>query len=159
LRHILLLVLVVPGCDRQPRDSRTILPGLGLKDCRIGAPIQAARDVFGKPSSEEGGYLQFADMGVEASTKDGKIETLFFHFRSRTHKAYPGKTDKGIGPESTIEEVINQYGDPDRIGQSTVSEFGPEPGAKEHYLPYGKLGLAFTFYDKRLANVRVSAKE
>jgi hypothetical protein len=140
-------------------DARTILSGIGLKGCRIGGPIRDALALFGKPSSVEGEDLQFAGQGVECSIEEKKVCVLFFHYRSQTHKPYAGKTEKGIGKESSIEDVIKQYGKPDRIDESVVSQYGPKPGAREHYLPYAKLGIAFTFYDKKLANVRVFAKE
>jgi hypothetical protein len=140
-------------------EIRTILPGEGLKECHIGGSIQDARDLFGKSSSEKDGYVHFADQGVEVKVNDAKIEAMFFHYRSRSHERFEGKTDKGIGKDSSIEEVIKLYGKPDRIGESVISPFGPEPGATEHFLPYAKLGIAFTFYDKQLANVRVFSKD
>lgn len=140
-------------------NARTILPGEGVKGCRVGGPIQAARDLFGKPSSEPEGYIRFADHGIDMAVEEGKIRAIFFYYRSHTHRQYAGKTDKGIGKESSIEDVIKQYGKPDRIDESVVSEFGPEPGAKEQYLSYVKLGIAFTFYDKQLADVRVFRKK
>jgi hypothetical protein len=153
-------ISAAPAPPKAPKhDARTILPGIGLKGCRIAGPVRDALALFGKPSSVEGDDLQFADRGVECSIEEKKVCVLFFHYRSQTHKPYAGKTDKGIGKESSIEEVIKQYGKPDRIGESVVSQYGAEPGATEHYLPYEKLGIAFTFYDKKLANVRVCARE
>jgi len=149
---------IVPALPAKD-DGHTILPGVGLKGCRIGAPLEDARKQFGEPSSDGGSYIHFAAQGVEACVEAGKIRTLFFHYRSRTHKQFRGRTDKGIGKQSTIEEVMKQYGEPDRIGESVVSEFGPEPGAYEHYLPYARLGIAFTFSDRKLAHVRVFEKD
>jgi hypothetical protein len=148
-----------PARPEPPMHPRTILPGVGLRNCKIGAPIQDARELFGKPSSQTDGHIQFADRGVEVAIDKGKVRVLFFHFRSRDHKTYAGKTDKGIGKDSSMEDVTKQYGKPDRITESIVSEFGPQPGAREHYLLYEKQGTAFTFYDKQLADVRVFAKE
>ena len=54
--------------------------------------------------------------------------------------------------------MVKQYGKPDRVGESIVSDSGDKPGAKECYLDYTKMGIAFTFYDKELAVVRVFAK-
>jgi hypothetical protein len=165
---VVLLILFVPieatsaapVLAKPPKhDARTILPGIGLKGCRIAGPIGDALALFGKASNVEGECLQFADQGVECSIEEKKVCVLFFHYQSQTHKPYAGKTDKGIGKESSIEDVIKQYGKPDRIDESVVSQYGPKPGAKEHYLPYAKLGITFTFYDKKLANVRVYAKE
>jgi hypothetical protein len=140
-------------------DEPTILPGEGVKGCHIGGPIQNARNLFGKPTSEHGEYIHFADKGVEALVTEGKISALFFYYRSRTHKEYAGKTEAGIGKESSIEDILKQYGKPDWFVESVVSAAGAEPGANEIRLVYRKLGIGFTFHDKRLANVRVFAKK
>jgi hypothetical protein len=76
-------------------------------------------------------------------------------YRDSDFKPYQGKTDKGIGADSTMDDVQKAYGKPDRIGETVISEFGSKPGALEHYLPYGDLGIAFTFQDRKLANIRV----
>ena len=148
--------------DEQPTkpDAWTILPGIGLKECRLGGTVADAQTLFGKPAKSEGGYVLFSEQGVDLKVQDDKIQVLFFYYRDRDHKPFPAKTDKGIGPNSTMEDVQKAYGKPDRIGESVVSEFGSNPGALEHYLPYGKLGIAFTFHDRKLADIRVwTAKE
>jgi len=134
---------------------RTIVPGFGLKECRVGGMVADAQALFGKPSGQEGENVSFAEQGVELATQDGKIHTLFFMYRDRDYKPYSGKTDKGIGPESTIDDVQKAYGKPDRIDENVISKQGSNPGAVEHYLPYSKLGISFIFHDQKLANVRV----
>ena len=145
--------------DRKPTpNTLPIIPGEGVKGCRVGEPARGAVGLFGKPSAEGASLLAFADKGVELGVDDGKVDALFFYYRSRTYKEYAGKTDKGIGKRSSIEDVVKQYGKPDRVGESIVSESGDKPGAKECHLDYTKMGIAFTFYDKELAVVRVFAK-
>ncbi|MHA3576881.1 hypothetical protein ACX1HU_20050, partial [Yersinia enterocolitica] len=64
-------------------------------------------------------------------------------------------TDKGIGKNSSIQDVYKAYGTPTREGDSVVSEFGAMPGAHEHTITYLHSGIEFTFWDKQLADIRV----
>jgi hypothetical protein len=151
----------VVGSDDIPTkvSLQTILPGEGLKGCQIGGTTADAKVLFGNPSKLEGSYVIFTDKGIDLLLKDDKIKGIFFYFRDRDHKPFAGKTDKGIGRDSTMEDVQKAYGKPDRIGESVVSEFGSNPGAVEHRLPYAKLRISFAFHDRKLANVRVWAAD
>lgn len=105
------------------------------------------------------GYLVFPKAGLDVySNRDGVIGAIHFYYRLPGYSAFDGKTDKGIGISSSISEVIDQYGEPDRIGESTVSEFGAVPGAKEKSLQYWEQGIIFTFWDEKLADIRVLGK-
>src|SRR6516164_2422779 len=84
-------------------EFRTILPGVGLKECRLGGAVADAEALFGKPSKTNGSHVHFADNGVELSLNDDKIKVLFFYYRDPSHKSFLGKTDKGIGLDNTIE--------------------------------------------------------
>lgn len=134
-----------------------ITPGLGVRGCSVGMSASVFRQLFGGES--RGAYLIAKDKGVDALIEDERIRTLFFYFVSKDHGPFPGITDKGIGQSSSIEDVINQYGTPSRIGRSTVSKFGTLPGAQEESLDYPALGVNFTFYDGRLADIRIFTKK
>lgn len=137
-----------------------IVPGDGVTGCGVGGTVQDAVAVFGDPSSWLRDDLRFSSRGVDVRRhRDGRIRGLIFYFRSSIHQPFSGSTDKGIGRESTAEAVLQAYGKPERIGEGVVSEYGPEPGAPEHFLRYSKLGVAFTFHDRRLADIRVFARE
>ena len=157
---ILMLAIELPSSlGRNPKDDAlTIIPGGGVKGCQIGASIEDAHKVFGKPSSKKDLYVDFDDRGFGTAIDDGKINAMFFYFRSRTKKQFSGSTDKGVGKDSSIEDVIKQYGIPGRTFKSVVSEFGEEPGAVDDTLSYSKLGVHFTFYDKKLAFIVVNGK-
>lgn len=116
------------------------------------------QQMFGGQEDEEDIECWHAkEEGVEALVASGKIQCLFFHFISSTYTCYAGATDKGIGRDSMIEDVLKAYGTPDDISESEVSEFGDMPGAHEKKLSYKRLGITFTFYDRRLGDIRTYA--
>lgn len=156
LNPLLSLALNVPAKkDSAEAPQYTIIPGKGVEKCSLGMPVRCATDVFGKPDKEGSDYVHFYRQGVEAKVEDGKIASLFFHYRSRTAVTIDGETDKGIGMWSTIPQVLKRYGEPSRIGDSIVSEFGPMPGARDYTIEYTKIGISFTFYNNELAHITV----
>src|SRR5690349_17902209 len=80
------------GAEPAKEESSTILPGEGVKNCKVGGKVEDAQALFGKPSKEGNGYTHFADRGVEVSTTDGKIAAMFFYYRSPNNKAFAGKS-------------------------------------------------------------------
>jgi hypothetical protein len=125
----------------------------------VDGPARQARELFGRPERERDDYLGYLRRGVQVMLSDrGRIDALIFLYRSRTHMTFDGVTDKGIGMWSTIPEVVKRYGEPERIGESTVSESGEIPKAHEFSLEYPKQGISFTFYDNELADIRVYAR-
>jgi hypothetical protein len=169
---VTLPALAAGGCaDQQPEPPKppaapaappgpdyAILPGRGLEKCEVDGPVRQVRELFGRPDRERDQSLSYYRRGVQVLTDRGQIDALIFLYRSRTHMTFDGVTDKGVGMWSTIPDVIKRYGEPERIGDSTVSEFGEFPGAHEFSLEYPSQGIAFTFYDNELADVRVYAK-
>lgn len=144
----------------QSKPVYTIKSGEGFEDCKVGDSSDDLIEKFGKPSKNDGAYIDYYEKGLEVSIKNGKVSTIFLLYRSKSHMTFDGVTDKKIGFNSTIPEVIRLYGKPSRIGNSIVSEYGSFPGAHEYYLEYNHLGIAFTFYDNELADIRIwDAKE
>lgn len=136
-----------------------IIQGVGLKECYIGMDASCFQRAFGGMRDRQyGEYLKAPNHGVEASIVNGKINVLFFYFYSRTKTSFGGSTDRGINANSSPLDVIAEYGQPDRIGQSVISEYGAMPGANEKSLEYPRLGVTFTFWDDRLADIRIYSK-
>lgn len=152
---IAFLVLSSSVLLSQSKPVYKIIPGKGFEDCRIGDNSDDIISKFGTPDKNDGNYIDFHNTGFEVAVKDGKVNTIFLLYRSKSFMTFDGVTDKKIGFTSTIPEVIRMYGKPDRIGNSIVSEYGTFPGAHEYYLEYNHLGIAFTFYDNELADIRV----
>lgn len=139
----------------QSKPAYTIKAGEGFEDCKLGDNSEDLLEKFGKPSKNDGAYIDFYEKGLEVAVRNGKVNTIFLIYRSKTHMTFDGVTDKNIGFSSTIPEVMRLYGKPSRIGNSIVSEYGTFPGAHEYYLEYNHLGIAFTFYDNELADIRI----
>jgi hypothetical protein len=144
----------------QSIPAYTIKPGEGFEDCKLGDSKEDLELKFGVPTKNDGTYIDYFEKGLEVSMNKGKVDAIFLMYRSKTHMTFDGITDKKIGFTSTIPEVIRLYGKPDRIGNSIVSSYGTFPGVHEYYLEYNTLGIAFTFYDNELADIRIwEAKE
>jgi len=98
-------------------------------------------------------YFNYYNRGIQFSTKDGLVQTTFIYFISRNFKRYSGKIQY-VNRGTTVDEVLNLLGEPDRIGKSVISQFGQYPGAQETYLSYEDEGIAVTFYNGKLADIR-----
>lgn len=133
-----------------------IIQGVGLKECYIGMDTSCFQRAFG--GKREGQYLIAPNHGVDALIVDGTISVLFFYFYSKTKTSFAGSTDRGINANSSPLDVTAKYGQPDRIGQSVISQYGAMPGANEKSMEYPRLGVTFTFWDDKLADIRIYSK-
>ena len=148
------------AADDLAADPFAITAGSGVEGCQVGDPKQNAIEVFGEPFTDDGGYVSFPKAGVEiACDASGRIVTLFLFYQAPDFTAYRGTTVDGIGPQSTADEVVGVYGEPARVGESVISEFGAKPGAHEKSLEYPDKGIVFTFWDGSLADIRISEPE
>jgi len=149
------LVNVNVFAQREERLPLVIEPGKGFMQIEIGDYKNELLKLLGKPSEDDGKYITYGRKGVQCLLEDNRVKTIFLFFRSRNYFTFDGITDKGIGFSSSIPDVIRKYGEPDRIGESTISEYGSNPGVREISLNYHKLGITFTFWDSELADIRL----
>lgn len=137
------------------KNQYTVIPGIGLPNCRIGDPKQSLINTFGVPSSDDGKFVSFRNHGVQARIESGKIIALFFYYRNNRFASFPGATPEGVSYLSKPSDIIKIYGDVSRIYQSTVFAASEESGAVEFDIPYDHLGINFTFYNDELYDIRV----
>lgn len=149
---LLLAIAAFTGCKKDDDDNggggnsnADILPGIGLKQVKIGEPAQKALDVFGTIAPS---YIQFngqhfhflfylsrgINVSLEPSTSDvfdpnTKISSF------NLSDPYAGKTDKNIGIGSTLTEVRAAYGTPDPVGFPDIDT-------------YASLGISFSYDDQ-----------
>lgn len=153
--------LSLTGCGQllsqeKAQKEHLITPGVGIENLFLNESIQHAKANFSQDFVIKDGYLSLPSKGIEASYgTDEKIRTLFFYYKLPRYAVFPGRTDKGIGKESSIEDVYKAYGAPTSESDSVISEFGSVPGAKEYSIDYEQQGITFTFWDKKLADIRV----
>ena len=140
-------------------SQQRIKYGSGFLQVKIGDSEENIIKALGKPSEISGDYITFSQIGVQCLLKDNKVRTIFLFFRSPKHSKFDGATDKGIGFNSSISDVLKAYGRPTRRGESTLSEFGAKPGAQEVSLEYNAAGITFTFWDNELADIRIYKAE
>lgn len=152
-----LAIAVFSGCKKDDdnggnNSGADILPGIGLKDLKIGDPAQKAFDVFGTVTDsyfENGGvyyhFLLYFTQGVIVNLEPTNSETLDLNTKILTivlTEPYAGKTDKGIGIGSTKTEVIAAYGQPD----------SSEPLKGDIY----NIGIAFEYDSDLVSSITVS---
>ena len=153
--------LILTGCGLTESHSKTdheflITPGIGIKNLSLNDSIQHAKTQFSSEFVAKGSYLFLPAKGLDVSYgEDGRIRAIFLYYKLPGYVAFDGITDKGIGKESSINDVLKAYGSPSREGDSIISEFGSVPGAHEHTITYAHQGIEFTFWDKKLADIRV----
>lgn len=156
-----ILCLSLAGCGLPKSHVKTeheflITPGIGINNLSLNDSIQHAKTQFSSEFVAKGGYLLLPAKGLDASYgEDGRIKTIFLYYKLPGYVTFDGITSKGIGKESSIQDVLKAYGSPTREGDSIISEFGSVPGAHERTLTYVHQGIEFTFWDDKLADIRV----
>lgn len=156
-----LLFMNLVGCslEKKPVNSQqafVITPGVGIKNLSLNDTIQQAKSKFSSDFVTKDGYLLLPSKGLDASyDANNKIRTIFLYYKLPNYKPFNGATKQGIGINSSIQDVYKAYGSPTREGESVISEFGSVPGAHEHTISYAHLGIVFTFWDNKLADIRV----
>ncbi|ELR73716.1 hypothetical protein C900_02120 [Fulvivirga imtechensis AK7] len=98
-------------------------------------------------------YFNYYDKGIQISTKNGKVVTVFLYYKSSEFSPFSGKIDVA-NEKTTIDDIAKAFGLPSYTSVSTVSEYGEFPGSKETYMSYDSLGVSFSFYDEKLGNIR-----
>ncbi|TWT74702.1 hypothetical protein CA13_74070 [Planctomycetes bacterium CA13] len=141
--------------DTSPLPLMEIIPGRGVDGCEIGVARETAREVFGPTESTSASYLEFPEVGVEVICRRKIVQTLIFYFRLNDYGRFNGLTREGIGANNSVDDVLKTYGKPSRTSESTVSEFGAAPGAREKSIEYNNWGITFKFWDGQLADIRV----
>lgn len=141
-------------------EAFLIKAGLGFDKVKIGEDLKTVYSSLGKPDNEDSMYLSYYHLGVELSLdKNKKVAAIFLFFRDKKSMTFDGSTSEKIGFSSTIPQVIRAYGKPDRISESIVSQYGTFPGANNYFLSYDKKGIAFSFYDNELGDIRIYKAE
>lgn len=162
---------------KSPGDSTQIITaGTGLSACPIGCDAQQFVLLF--PGAKvSGSHILVRDRGVEVMVRHSRIVTFFFYFNTNiTNESsvsaqtsllgainkrinndfgpksdFKGRTDTGIGGDSSIDDVIMKYGKPDEYLKGT----GPYGNGQEISLSYVNKGISFTFLNNRLSDIRV----
>ncbi|PVY40932.1 hypothetical protein [Pontibacter virosus] len=137
----------------------TIVEGNGVQGINVGDNISNVLKITGKPSKTDEEYYNFYDKGIEFTVAGNQVRTIFLYYISNKYQPFNGQTDKGINKESTIEDVLKNYGEPDRIGQSIISSGSAFAGQEDYNMNYYSKGITFTFYNKKLADIRIYKPE
>ena len=146
--------------ETSPSTIYTITAGKGIGECQLGKDIQVAIELFGTPTQLSDGYFRFASSGIDLMYSEGAgIEGMIFYYRSPKHEVFSGTTSKGIGVDSSVDDVHRLYGSPSSSNETTISEFGALPGAKEKWMSFDHIGIAFTFWNEKLADIRLYRKQ
>lgn len=129
---ILLLALAIaafPSCDKDSPEGPDILPGVGLKEVKIGDEAKEAFDAYGPTTT---GYVEangqfihiinYATLGItivleptSSANFDDKTKIKSFSLDA----PYSGKTAEGFGIGSNKTEVRSAYGQPELSDATT----------------------------------------
>lgn len=120
------------------RPRYVIKPGVGIDGLEIGMTRKAAYEFLGyreemsrgTPSLNESPWKE--DNSLSCKLKEGRVSEIRFNFRG-TSWPFDGVTDKGIGRQSTVHDMIRKYGERKRNGVPTPSR------------TYWDLGIHFAF--------------
>lgn len=152
-----LLCAVVATCSGETQSEGggyIIRAGIGIEECPIRCDEKTFKELF--QGTKSGGYLVAPKKGVDALIVRGKVHTLFFYINSPNEFKFHGLTDTGIGVDSSIKDVIQAYGKPEKVISGPVTLTQGKVG-EEDSLIFRKQGISFTFIDGRLADIRVQA--
>lgn len=127
----------------------TIVPNLGLVDCKLSDPVQNALRKFGDPDSTSSGVYEFRSKGITVFTDNGRIISIVFLFREKGFQRFAGQVEGGIGYDSTPADVLKILGPADLDIAAGTKTSNPNTAN----LHYNDLGLNFNFAGGRLRNV------
>lgn len=163
LAGVLYLSLAVSGlaaAHSKTAHEFLITPGVGIKNLSLNDTIQHAKTQFSSEFVAKWTYLLLPAKGLDVSYgKDGKIIAIFLYYNLPGYVVFDGVTDKGIGKESSINDVLKAYGPPTHEDKSIISESASVPGIHKHSITYAHQGIEFTFEDDQLADIRVITPE
>lgn len=157
--------LSLAGCGLAEAHSKTdheflITPGVGIKNLSLNDSIQHAKTQFSSEFVAKWTYLLLPAKGLDVSYgKDGRIRAIFLYYNLSGYAIFDGVTDKGIGKESSINDVLKAYGPPTHEDDSIISESASVPDIHKHTITYAHQGIEFTFEDDKLADIRVITPE
>lgn len=117
---ILLLVFSIAICARgNERDALVWHPFSELADVQCGDSREKVIATLGYPASQSERFLDYTELGFSVVlTESGKVYSFACgsgcDLDRILAKRFKYKTDKGIGMNSSEEEITSAYGQPDR---------------------------------------------
>ena len=145
-----------------PTDDRTIIEDVGIKSAYLGMPANElgpewkseGSDINPRnPSLKRYSYTNRVK-GLNIGVSDGKIICINFCYGPEWKiMPFQGKTSSGIGSDSTVEEIIHTYGQPDSMNVI------PWKGKEEVSLSYLIRGLFITLTDGQVRSISICEPE
>lgn len=139
--------------------AKKISPGRGFGECRIGDSLETALARLGPPEAEI--RIQFDLLNLEYPSSGFRLHVghdtkeiggQFFYYRSPRYERFPGATAEGIGKESSVRDVLDAYGPPEKeVRFAEALTQGDFAGSQERILSYSSRGIAFVFHNDRLS--------
>ena len=119
---------------------------------RKGMQIQEVITALGEPSSRTGNSLSYAKSGLAVlADKNGVLRLVSCGDPSESSsplvKAFRGRTQEGIGMNSSRADVVRAYGEPTKTKED-------KPG--HQVLVYSSQGLSFTIHNDKVHFISVS---
>lgn len=165
--------------DTRNNNEQVITAGVGLSACPIGCDKQQFVSLFSEAKIPGSSVLAW-NHGIEAHTMRGRVVAVFFYFNTKrmsesdadtsknlweeffergaelekkfgTKSDFRGRTNTGIGADSSIKDVIKSHGKPDKRYEG----IGPFGKGQEVSLEYSRKGISFTFINNRLSDIRI----
>lgn len=130
-------------------SSQYVKPGVGLGDCYLGMPIKQLKGDWTPDAATRATYLNNPKEGIGIK-HDGKIiEGVFVYFDCDEYGRFSGQIEGGIGPDTSIEDVIRSAGQPANIAVTKTDD------GEHTHLWYIEKGIDYDFRNKRLSEVTI----
>jgi hypothetical protein len=107
--------------------------------------------------SGEATIYHFKKEGVLVGCRGGVVGGVVLYFRSDEYARFHGKTNLGIGAESTVRDVICTYGMPIAISNTIDRRDGKLPARRYVRLRYHRKGIVISFADGELTKIHTLA--
>jgi hypothetical protein len=154
--------------DWSKLDDNTIVPGIGTKSLRVGMDISGLGPHWIRASELHPDLIEVnsrdlynRDVSISIVERDGQIEILAYWFRADSigsKEGFVGQTVEGIDSSSSVEDVIDVYGQPEVINASIANrEYGRtyDPARDNVTFRYLSRGLLFNFTGGKLESIQV----
>lgn len=162
---LVLLAIVLQNCTFNSKSGQQLELDLetGLNNILRGTDEQMIEEILGEAdyiereweATENLKYYNYYKKGIQISSQHGKVQCVFIYYRSKRFNKFKGQ-NKVADEDVTIEMIEARFGKPDYFYQRVNKKYTEFPGKEETFMAYESARISFTFWNKKLGDIRLT---
>lgn len=137
-----------PPAHKDERPPPPARPGLvwqeaiGIPPCVRGGTVAACEKVFGRGKRDKDypDHVSWPDTGIEISTANTRVGSVWAHFQNDGFAPFAGTGDHWLDATATLDDVLRWFGPAEK-----AYDYPDAAGVRQTSLLYFKRGLYFDF--------------